>query len=640
MKFEDTLGREWMETNGIGGFSSGTISGANTRRYHGLLTAAIRPPLGRITMLSKFEEALLVGEERIELTTNQYPGAIYPEGYRYIRDFRLDPFPIWTYEIDGLILEKRLFMPHGLNGVVCVWKLLTGDADVYLEIRPLLSFVDHHHLQSENGEFDGGFTVDGNSICVRPYADMPPLYLSHNASEAAETGCWYRNLEYRIEKERGFDHHEDLFQPFLLRYGLGIPAIAIAATEPMHASDAERLETDEIKRRKGLIKKAKARTSVKKRLVLAADQFIAGRGDGATVMAGYPWFSDWGRDTMISLPGLTLATGRPELAKKIILEYAEHISDGMLPNRFPDGGDKAEYNTVDATLWYFEAIRAYVEATEDRKLLGGGLYEKLAEIVAWHVKGTRYDIHLDTDGLLFAGGPGLQLTWMDAKIGDHVITPRTGKPVEIQALWYNALQTMIEFAEELGHKEDGRRFTAMADLARQNFNASFWNADAGCLFDVVENGTRDPSIRPNQIFAVSLFHPILDRNRWADVVGKVEQELLTPVGLRSLSPADPAYVPRYIGSPFERDSAYHQGTVWAWLIGPFIDAYARVHDEEKGLDKRIREMMEGLIEHMDEAGIGQISEIFDAEPPHNARGCPAQAWSVAEVLRIHSRYLS
>jgi predicted glycogen debranching enzyme len=406
----------------------------------------------------------------------------------------------------------------------------------------------------------------------------------------------------------------------------------IVSTETFADFDAGKLEKAELKRRAGLVKTAGATNEFAKQLALAADQFIVGRGEGHTVIAGYPWFSDWGRDTMIALNGLTLATGRHEIAREILLEFSKHISQGMLPNRFPDAGSEAEYNTVDATLWYFEAVRAYLAKTGDLEFVRENLYVKLADILAWHLRGTRYKIHVDTDGLLYAGEPGVQLTWMDAKIGDHVITPRIGKPVEIQALWYNALCIMADLAERFEDAEDRKRYLAMADLAKLSFNALFWNEGEQCLFDVVANGERDASIRPNQIIAVSLPHSMLDAARSKKIVDKVESELLTPVGLRSLSANDPKYVPVYIGSPFDRDSAYHQGTVWGWLIGPFVDAYRKVYP-----DKDVAGMLSGFEAHLLEAGVGQISEIFDADPPHTPRGCPAQAWSVAEVFRVLTR---
>jgi predicted glycogen debranching enzyme len=632
--FHAASSREWLETNGIGGFASGTISGVNTRRYHGIFTPATEVPLGRIRMLSKLEETLHIDGTPFELSANQYPGKIHPQGFQFLKTFRLDPFPIWTYEVAGIRLEKKIFMTHGSNSVVCRWKMTrskrSDERQLALEVRPLLSFVDYHHLRHEDFAFAEDFIGDKGVVSMRPEAAMPPIFFHHTRARVEKTGYWYHDFEYAIEAERGFDFREDLFQPFSLRFDDVGRADLIVSTARLRV-DASKLETLEIKRRKALVKLAKAEDQFAEQLALAADQFVVKRGDGQTVIAGYPWFSDWGRDTMIALNGLTLATNRPEVARGILLEFSRHISQGMLPNRFPDAGSEAEYNTVDATLWYFEAIRAYLEHTGDLDFIRDELYLKLADIVAWHLRGTRYNIHVDTDGLLYAGEPGVQLTWMDAKIGDLVITPRTGKPVEIQALWYNSLRIMAELAEKFGDEEDRRRYVAMAELAKLSFNALFWNDDENCLFDVAENGNRDGSVRPNQIFAVSLPHSMLDDERSKSIVDKVASELLTPVGLRSLSPRDPKYVPIYIGSPFERDSAYHQGTVWGWLIGPFIDSYRKVYPNS---DTRVAEMLSGFQSHLVEAGTGQISEIFDADPPHTPRGCPAQAWSVAEVLRV------
>lgn len=639
--FQAASSREWLETNGIGGFASGTISGANTRRYHGILTAATKPPLGRITMVSKFEETLTVDGVAYDLSANQFPGAIYPDGYKYLKSFRLDPFPVWTYEIDGLQLEKKVFMVHSQNTTVCCWSIIEGkpdsvkkDAKIELAIKPLLSFADYHALQHENPDTSLNYSVGENAISVHPDDEMPSLFFHHNAQAVERTGFWYRDFEYAIEKERGFDYREDLFQPFALRFDLDEPATIIVSLNDKEPASSQDLEMEELFRREKLVNLAGEASDFTQQLLLAADQFIVSRGDGQTIIAGYPWFSDWGRDTMISLSGLTLTTNRPEIAKNILLEFSKHISEGMLPNRFPDAGSEAEYNTVDATLWYFEAIRAYAEKTDDYAFVQEHLYGKLADVIAWHLAGTRYNIHVDTDGLLDAGEPGAQLTWMDAKIGDLVITPRTGKAVEIQALWYNALRIIADLAGRFGNVEDKAKYDAMADLCKLSFNAVFWNETEECLFDVVENGNRDGSVRPNQIFAVSLPHSMLDKERSRKVVEKVEAELLTPVGLRSLSPKDKNYCPIYEGSPFQRDSAYHQGTVWGWLIGPFVDAYRRVNGYDAASEERISEILSGFKSHFTEAGIGQISEIFDAEPPHKPRGCPAQAWSVAEVLRV------
>lgn len=635
--FQTTVNREWLETNGIGGFASGTISGACTRRYHALLTAATSPPLGRVSTLSKFEETLVLDGIRFELSSNQFPDAIHLRGFEYLKSFRLDPFPIWTFSVGGITIEKRVFMVNGQNTTVCRWSVLNVDSDfagqIALELRPLLAFVDYHHLQHQASGEQFEYSENLAIVEVTSSTGITPLYFFHNG-RVDRSGHWYRNFELAIEKERGFDHTTDLFQPFVLTFDLREAANVVVSTDSDNFIDAVDAEISEIDRRRDLIELAAPKNDFEKQLVLAADQFIVVRGSGQTVIAGYPWFSDWGRDTMIALPGLTLATNRPGIAKGILLEFANHISEGMLPNRFPDAGDLADYNTVDATLWYFEAVRAYEEHTGDHTFVKKQLYLKLAEILAWHLRGTRYNIHLDTDGLLCAGEAGTQLTWMDAKIGDLVITPRTGKPVEIQALWYNALRIMADFAGRFGHKKDEARFIAMADLARLSFNSVFWNDAEDCLFDVVENGNRDGSVRPNQIFAVSLQHSMLDAERSRMVVEKVEKELLTPLGLRSLSPNDSRYVPVYTGSPFERDSAYHQGTVWAWLIGGFIDAFRKVNGAVETTERRVDEILSGFKGHLTEAGVGQISEIFDAALPHNARGCPAQAWSVAEILRV------
>lgn len=632
--FESATSREWLETNGIGGFANGTISGANSRRYHGILTAATKPPLGRITMLSKFEETLIIDGKSYELSSNQYPGAINPEGYKYIKSFALAPFPRWIYEVGGIEIEKSIFMVHGQNSTVCQWSVVKQQAEISIELKPLLSFVDYHSLQHETADFNPNFEVSEKLVTIKPYNEMPPLYLTHNSQSVEKTGYWYRNFEYAIEKERGFDCHEDLFQPFSFKFNLAEDAYIIASTEPQQLSDALSFRMTEIARREALMMQSQAKDNFTKQLVLAADQFIVKRGEGQTVIAGYPWFSDWGRDTMIALNGLTLATNREEIARSILLEFSKHLSQGMLPNRFPDAGEVPEYNTVDATLWYFEAIRAYVEKTKDYDFVREHLYDKLAETIAWHLKGTRYGIFADEDGLLHAGVKGVQLTWMDAKIGDWVVTPRIGKPVEIQALWYNALCVMAKFAKQFGDKAEKEQYDAMAKMAKKSFGEKFWNEEEDCLFDVIEGETEDFSVRPNQIFAVSLTNTMLSIGQARKVVQKVEDELLTPFGLRSLSPQDKDYCPIYIGSPLQRDGSYHQGTVWGWLIGGFIDAYRRVNPKTKKTERHVWEFLQGFETHLSQAGLGQISEIFDADAPHLPRGCFAQAWSVAEVLRI------
>ena len=625
---------EWLETNGLGGFASSTIAGLNTRRYHGLLTAATKPPVGRMVLLSKFEEALVIEGRRYELSANQYPGVVHPRGFQYLREFRLDPFPVFIFEVEGIQVEKRVFMPQGENTVVVEYESRGSAPQCTLELRPLIACRDYHSTTHANSAIRRELELDFGDVTIRPYDGVPALNFAHNAARISGGHGWYYNFEYEIERERGLDFTEDLFNPFLAVFPLGqAPAVVIASTERRDASLAASMRRREIERRAALAASSPADDPFVTSLTVAADQFIVQRRELKTIIAGYPWFSDWGRDTMIALPGLTLVTGRHRETRDILLAFAQSANRGMLPNRFPDAGEAPDYNTVDATLWYFEAVRSYLHYTEDLGFVQSHLYDLLQDIVEWSLRGTRHGIRVDQDGLLLAGEPGVQLTWMDAKIGDWVVTPRHGKPVEIQALWYNALRIMEHLAIQLDDPGSASRYSEMADLARLSFNRQFWRPEVGCLFDVVSQAGNDASIRPNQIFAVSLPHSMLPRDKARQVVDVVRHELLTPVGLRSLSPRDPQYRPRYTGDPWSRDSAYHQGTVWPWLLGPFITAYVEVNGRTPEARRQARDWLAPFERHLREAGLGQISEIFDAEPPHWPRGCFAQAWSVAELLR-------
>lgn len=630
--------REWLETNGMGGFASSTIIGLNTRRYHGLLMAATNPPVGRMLLLSKLEETLVVNGERFDLSSNQYPGTIHPKGHLYLKEFRLDPFPVFVYEVAGVTLEKIIFMVQGENTTVVQYKRLKKSRavkDCRLEIHPLIAFRDYHSTGHENAALSNHLESSSNLATIKPYADSPQLHFAHNAEELVPTGYWYRNFEFAAERERGLDFNEDLFNHFSLRFDLGKTTTAniISSVEQRNANDADKFRKAEINRRNKLLSGAKQNELVQA-LTLAADQFVVARGVQKTIIAGYHWFADWGRDTMIALPGLTLTTQRYDIAKSILLEFAQHVDRGMLPNRFPDAGETPEYNTVDATLWYFEAIRALLAHTEDYEFVRANLYETLKEIIEWHEKGTRYQIHVDDDGLLFSGEPGVQLTWMDAKVGDWVVTPRIGKPVEIQALWYNALRVMEGLATKFDNPSETKRFAALAERAKDSFNNQFWNETAGCLYDVVNGVFRDGSVRPNQIFAVSLTHCMLDDERAKKIVAVVERDLLTPVGLRSLSICDPNYIGSYRGDMRSRDAAYHQGTVWPWPMGAFITAYLKVNRKSRLARKQAQKWLDGFLPHLEQACVGQVSEIFDGDAPYFARGCVAQAWSVAELLRV------
>jgi predicted glycogen debranching enzyme len=557
---------------------------------------------------------------------------VHPQGHRYLKEFRLNPFPTFIYEIGGTEVEKRVFMAHGENTTVVEYEIRSASRECVLELRPLIAFRDYHSTTHRNESLNAAVHSENGLASVTPYQCVPTLYFGHNAAEVEPSRNWYYNFEYAVERERGLDFHEDLFNPMVLRFR-GAKATVIASTQPRAAVTAATLRRQELLRRSEIAERAPSADPFIRRLVAAADQFIVQRGELNSVIAGYHWFADWGRDTMIALPGLTLMTGRPEIARNILQAFANSADRGMLPNRFPDEGETPEYNTVDATLWFFEAIRSYLRYTGDYSFVREHLYDKLKDIVNWHVCGTRYHIQCGGDGLLSCGEPGVQLTWMDAKVGDWVVTPRSGKPVEIQALWYNALRVLQDLAARF-HDDGPEKFLQeLAELARGSFNDQFWNQDAGCLYDVVEGDQRDGSIRPNQIFAVSLPHRMLPPERAKQVVDAVQRDLLTPIGLRSLSPHDPRYRPRYAGGVLERDSAYHQGTVWPWLMGPFITAYVEVHGRSNQARAQAKSWIEAFDEHLRTAGLGQISEVADGDPPHTPGGCIAQAWSVAELLR-------
>jgi predicted glycogen debranching enzyme len=635
----EAVTREWIETNGIGGFASSTIIGVNTRRYHGLLVAATKPPVGRFVLLSKLEDTLVMDDVRYELSANQYSGAVHPQGYRYLDSFRAHPFPRFTYRIAEIEIEKTVFLVHGENTVVIQYEL-SGDyagRKCCLEIRPLIAFRDYHNTTHSNDAINRHVEERAQAATVTPYPDLPSLHFAHNADELDSTGCWFYNFEYERERERGLDHQEDLYSPFLLHFDLTkTSALAIIASLGDHdVAEVQALRARELERRKKIVAAAPADDPFARMLTAASDQFIVARGEQKSVIAGYPWFGDWGRDTMISLPGLTLVTGRYEEARGILREFARSIDRGMLPNRFPDAGEAPEYNTVDATLWMFHAVFEFLRYTRDYEFVRTELYEPLADIIAWHERGTRYGIGLDSDGLLHAGEHGVQLTWMDAKVGDWVVTPREGKPVEIQALWYNALRVMERLANGFADHQQAAHYAALAERARTRFLEVFWNEADGCLYDVVTDGGPDRSIRPNQIFAVSLPHPLLAQDHALRVLDVVEWELLTPYGLRTLSPRDANYHGRYGGDPHSRDSAYHQGTVWPWLLGPFLTAYVKVHGENVDARHRANRFLDPMRAHLWQAGLGQISEIFDGDPPHSPGGCIAQAWSVAEILRTY-----
>lgn len=657
------LSREWLETNGIGGFACGTVAGANTRRYHALLCAATKPPLGRMVMVNKADETLVVNGERFTLGTNLFPGAVQPRGYQYLESFTVAPLPQWTYVLpadltgteSAITLHKTLWMPHGYNQTVIRYALGgTLETAVELRVRPFISGRDFHHLQQRNDQFDTRLhfqtnAAGGQEITLRPYEACPPIQFAYDGAFQAD-GHWYFNFLYEQETQRGLDDREDLYTPgeFVWRLQSGQSALLSLSTEPLHLpaqqKSTERLFLDgEIARRNGLssaFANSESQTApTVQRLVRAADQFLVRRQDDMhyTVLAGYPWFADWGRDTMIALPGLCLATGRIYAAASILLNFAAHASQGMIPNRFPDSGETPDYNTFDATLWFFHATGEYLRKTGDWKTTRE-IYNTLRDCLHHHLEGTRYGIKADPqDGLLRGGEGNTQLTWMDAKVGDHAFTPRIGKPVEIQALWFNALRTLSSLARRANDLPTMRLCDEWSARVRANFATQFWNEETGCLYDyITDDGRKDAAIRPNQIFAVSLpaDSDLLSPEQERSVVEVVQRELLTPYGLRSLSPGDPAYQGVYCGNQWQRDGAYHQGTVWTWPIGGFLTAYLKVNNRSREAQQQALTWLQPLLAQLDEGCIGSINEIFDGDAPHTPRGCVAQAWSVSEVLRV------
>jgi len=635
--FKQAVSREWLETNGLGGWASSTISGAHSRRYHGLLVAATRPPVDRQVLLSKLDETLTIGGQRYELGCNQYPGAVQPQGYQYLTQFQRDLFPEFTYEVGGVTLRKTIVALAGENTTLIQYEVLATTAPFTLELLPFLAGRNCHDFRHADGTPQPDFTRTDDVFQIRPQPNSPDLFLAVPGATYEPRPLWFYQLEYAVEQERGESTHEDLFSPgsFSLPLDLGSTIQILISTSSSAGRDAAALLAQEQQRRTALLPPDVEPNSLQRILALAADQFIVRRGtDLKTVIAGYHWFTDWGRDTMIALPGLCLTTGRLADARLILQAFAESVSEGMLPNRFPDSGEAPEYNTVDATLWFFVAIHYYRQASGDDKFVRETLLPVLLDILAWHQRGTRFGIHVAEDGLLSAGEEGQQLTWMDAKVEGWVVTPRQGKAVEINSLWYNALRIAATLAYDFNQPDTGQSLEAQANQVFAAFQPSFWNADLGCLYDcLTPNGTPDPSIRPNQLFALSLPFPLLTGERATQVLAVVEKHLYTPVGLRSLSPEDPSYQPIYEGSLWQRDGAYHQGTVWSWLLGPYVDALLHVHGRELGRQK-VRQVLEALTYHLREAGVGTISEIFDGQAPYRPRGCMAQAWSVAEVLRV------
>ncbi len=635
----ERLESEWLEADGLGGFAMGTVAGWRTRRYHGLLTVAVTPPSGRASLVSDLE-AWVDGDGpdgpwSVALSTHRYiPDVVHPDGATRLIAFAYSPWPIWTWQLpDGSTIEQELFAPHGHAAIVLRWRATRGTG-LRLRVRPLLSGRDSHALHYENPAASAETVGQGELVRWQPYGSLPAIASLSNGIFRPDA-VWFRNFLLTEERARGFDHAEDLLSPGELSWDLGNgEAVWILAAEGLGEPLPTSRDAQSLSRALRLTEQRR-REAFATPLHRAADAYVVKRGDGSTIIAGYPWFADWGRDTFIALRGIALVGDRLSDARDILQQWAGAVSQGMLPNRFIEAGDQPEFNSVDASLWYIIAVHEFRARMKKagRHLSNADqrtFNDAIQAILEGYASGTRYGIHAD-DGLLACGAPGVQLTWMDAKVGDWVVTPRRGKPVEVQALWLNALR--------IG-SENSLRWARLYQQGLATFRERFWDPELRHLADVIDvegrAGERDLSCRPNQIFAVAgLPFPVLNGPQARAVVDAVEYRLLTPLGLRSLAPGAPGYAPHYAGGPLERDGAYHQGTVWPWLAGPFVEAWIRVHGDTPATRAEARtRFLAPLLAHLEVVGLGHVSEVADGDPPHTPGGAPFQAWSVGELLRL------
>jgi predicted glycogen debranching enzyme len=629
------LSLEWLEPNGRGGFASGTVAGANTRRYHALLLTARKPPGERIALVNQVEDWIDIGGESFPLSTNLYPGAVHPAGYERCDGFSTDPWPTWSFTCNGVSVRREILSIDGRDLVIIRWTTTGRRAEAVLRVRPKLSGRDYHAAHRENTRLLTGAMFGNGAVSWQTYPDLPIVRAFHSGvyRHAPE---WYRRVEFPIEQQRGLDHEEDWWSPGELSFSLQSESDQVLAlkSESIERLDIDGLLAQERARRTAFREGVRTDDPLAGALRQAAAAFPVQRGAGQTVIAGYPWFTDWGRDTFMSLPGLCLATGGTDTAWHVIASFASSVSEGMVPNRFPDVGDTPEYNSIDASLWFVDAVDRYLTMSQDEIRVRDTAWPAIKAILDGYRAGTRYGIRMEDDGLVAGGAPGVQLTWMDVKIGDWVVTPRHGKPVEIQALWVRALRIGEQLARRFGETGYAGRCRRDRQRAVASFRKRFWYEEGGYLYDVIDGPEgNDASLRPNQLYAISVVDELVPRQRAQQILRLVESTLLTPVGLRTLSPQDSRYRPRYKGPVAERDSAYHQGSVWPFLLGPFITAWVKSFGRNARVRAKARTFLAGLEEHLHDACLGQVSELFDAEPHHHPRGCVAQAWSVAEPLR-------
>jgi predicted glycogen debranching enzyme len=657
---EDALQREWLVTNGLGGYASSTVLGLNTRKYHGLLVAALHPPGDRTVCVSKLDEDMVVGNEVFRLGMNEFQDGFFPNGHVFLEEFRVSPFPRFIYNVSNVMLEKTLFIPSGKNAVAVIYKLTNKNStNVKVRVYPLLTCRHFHDLvDSEANPLNLAQELQERKIEFTFQNPNATTIVLPSEGTFVERPNMVRCLLYREETRRGESSLDDVYQPGY--FEISVPpqqmsefAVVAAADEnPAECRavlDSVGTSTSAVKESFEAELKQKAnylasfydsRNRVPANdwlnwVLLAADAFVVrGGGDSRSVIAGYHWFESWGRDAFISLPGLLLVTGRFSDAEKVLVRFARYVENGLIPNFIPDSSGEPAYNTVDATLWYVNAALQYLKYTGDFRFVEENLWQTLVDIIERHERCTINGIHVDSDGLL-AHGP--RLTWMDAEVNGEPATPRAGKAIEIQALWYNALRTVQLLAVRFGHRTFAWRCSDMAARVRGSFNRKFWNGDKNCLFDAVDAPSADASVRPNQIIAAALDFPVLYPDRAEAVVDVVQHELLVPCGLRTLTRSDPRYRGRYEGSRQSRDLAYHNGTVWPWLLGPFTTAYVKVKESEPNArDFALQNFLQPLLtQKVFEAGLGTVSEVFDGDPPHKPGGCISQAWSVAEPLRAY-----
>jgi predicted glycogen debranching enzyme len=640
--FESLRSKEWLITNGIGGYASGSLAGANTRRYHGLLVASLNPPTNRKVLVSKIEESIALQRNHVvEISSNQYPGAIHPQGYQYLKSFEQNPLPTFQYEINGHLLEKTIFMVYGRNATVVEYKNL-GNQSIPLSLTPFFVDKGYHELFKEGRIFDFYYEKIGPILKIHSRYGAPPLYVKQEGSQFVETRYWIKNLEYEMEKYRGMDYHEDaaVIGKFQRLLAPNQSCFLVLTNDPniLERNPAD-LKKEAIERLESLKPTGNTDTFLAD-LNLAADQFIVQRKstNSYSILAGYHWFTDWGRDTMIALRGLCIAGGKQEISQSILKTFLLNLSEGMLPNRFPDEeGDAVEYNTVDATLWLFVALYEYYQKFEDAAFIKQH-FTALTSILKHHFKGTRYNIHLTKEGFLWAGEAGVQLTWMDAKVGNYVVTPREGCAVEIQALWYNALMIYQFFQKKLNIDPENnfiKQCTIASQLVKKNFETYFYNEQQYLNDVIIPNRSADAAIRPNQIFVLSLPFSLLNKKQEKNIFETVQKQLYTPYGLRSLNIDNQQFKPTYKGNQWDRDTAYHQGTVWSFLLGDYWLAFLKTNDFSTTAKAKVRAEMQQIKEHFyKENGLYGISEIFDGENPHMGRGTIQQAWSIGAILMV------